>query len=73
MKIPVLYQRIDEKNFEGYFYAYVPQWGITTHGYGIDGARTAIEDLIKIWISEKEDHGESIDLIEEAVLEYSEI
>jgi predicted RNA binding protein YcfA (HicA-like mRNA interferase family)/predicted RNase H-like HicB family nuclease len=37
----------------GYYYAHVPALGSTTHGEGIEGARAAAEDLIKLWVAEK--------------------
>jgi predicted RNase H-like HicB family nuclease len=39
----------------GYYYAHVPALGLTTHGEGIEGARAAAEDLIKLWVAEKKD------------------
>jgi predicted RNase H-like HicB family nuclease len=44
----------------GFYYAHVPALGLTTHGEGIEGARTAAEDLIKLWLAEKKAAGESI-------------
>ena len=46
----------------GFYYAHVPALGLTTHGSGIEGARTAAEDLIKLWLAEKKAAGEAIDL-----------
>jgi predicted RNase H-like HicB family nuclease len=37
----------------GYYYAHVPTLGLTTHGEGIEGARAAAEDLVKLWLAEK--------------------
>ncbi|MDQ3415107.1 MAG: type II toxin-antitoxin system HicB family antitoxin [Verrucomicrobiota bacterium] len=45
----------------GYYYAHVPSLGLTTHGEGIEGARAAAEDLLKLWLSEKRSAGEAID------------
>ena len=36
--------------------------GLTTHGPGIEAARAAAEDLIKLWLAEKKAAGETIDL-----------
>jgi len=47
---------------EGFYYAHVPTLGLTTHGHGIEGARAAAEDLIKLWLSEKKAAGEAVDL-----------
>jgi len=46
----------------GFYYAHVPALGLTTHGEGIEGARSAAEDLIKLWLAEKKAAGESINL-----------
>jgi hypothetical protein len=54
-------KKIAEPNFPaGYYYAHVPALGLTTHGLGIDGAREAPIDLIKLWIDEKKANGESV-------------
>jgi len=54
MKIGVLYEKLSDKDFpDGYYYAYIPSIGLTTHGKGIEGAKTAIYDLLKLWIDEK--------------------
>ncbi len=44
----------------GYYYAHVPSLGLTTHGLGIEGARRAAFDLVKLWIAEKEASGGQI-------------
>jgi predicted RNase H-like HicB family nuclease len=46
----------------GFYYAHIPALGLTTHGEGIEGARAAAEDLIKLWLEEKKAAGEAIDL-----------
>jgi predicted RNase H-like HicB family nuclease len=56
----VNYEKIDEPGFEGWYYAHIPAFDLTTHGLGIDGARAAAEDLLKVWIEVKLEHGESI-------------
>ncbi len=45
---------------EGYYYAYVPTLGLTTHGLGIEGARSAARDLLKVWLEEKKANGEVV-------------
>jgi predicted RNase H-like HicB family nuclease len=49
----------------GFYYAHVPALGLTTHGEGIEGARTAAEDLIKLWLAEKRAAGEKVPLASE--------
>ncbi len=46
----------------GFYYAHVPALGLTTLGQGIEGARAAAEDVIKLWLAEKKAAGETIDL-----------
>jgi predicted RNase H-like HicB family nuclease len=58
MQIPVLYEKINEKGFEGHYYAYIPTLGLTTQGYGIDGAKDAALDLVKLWLEENKSNSE---------------
>lgn len=58
---------------QGYYYAHVPALGLTTHGEGIEGARAAAEDLLKLWLSEKRAAGEAIDLPAETFFSTIEI
>jgi hypothetical protein len=61
MNIGVLFEKVQDKDFPpGYFYAHLPSLGLTTHGLGIDGARTAALDLMKLWIAEKAANGERL-------------
>jgi predicted RNase H-like HicB family nuclease len=52
MTYSVIYEKINEQGFEGYFYAHVPSLGITTQGQGLDGARAMAADAIKLWLEE---------------------
>ena len=58
---------------EGFYYAHVPALGLTTHGKGIEGARAAAEDLLKLWLIEKRAAGESIQLPAETFFSTIEI
>jgi hypothetical protein len=50
MNFGILFEKITDKDFPaGYFYAHVPSLGLTTHGLGIEGARTAAADLVQLW------------------------
>jgi predicted RNase H-like HicB family nuclease len=61
MKVGVLIEKISEDGFpEGYYYAHAPSLGLTTHGMGIEGAISAIKDLISLWIEEKKANNEGI-------------
>ncbi len=57
----ILYEKIDDPSFPpGYYYAYIPSLDLTTHGEGIEGAKKAAYDLVKLWIAEKRANGEPI-------------
>lgn len=59
----ILFERADGTDLPAsFYYAHVPALGLTTHGEGIEGARAAAEDLVKLWLSEKKASGESIGL-----------
>lgn len=61
MKYTILYEKVEEQDFpEDYYYAYVPSLGLTTHGLGIEGAKNAMNDLLKLWIEEKQANEEKI-------------
>jgi hypothetical protein len=63
MQYGVLFEKIEEPNFPpGYYYAHIPTLGLTTHGFGIDGARGAAADSITRWIAEKRANGEHVTL-----------
>jgi len=50
----VLLEKIQDSDFpSGYYYAHIPSLGLTTHGYGIEGAKKAAKDLITLWLAEK--------------------
>ncbi len=61
MRFGILLEKVTDKDFPpGYYYAHVPSLGLTTHGWGIDGARQAAADLLRLWITEKRANGETI-------------
>lgn len=61
MNFGVLFEKVCEPDFPpGYFYAHVPTLGLTTHGLGVDGAREAATDLVRLWLAEKKANGESV-------------
>lgn len=58
MTIGVVFEPITEVEFPpGYFYAHIPSLGLTTQGLGVDGARAAAADLVKLWLAEKKASG----------------
>ncbi|HEY2951486.1 MAG TPA: type II toxin-antitoxin system HicB family antitoxin [Verrucomicrobiae bacterium] len=61
MNFGVLFEKVTDKDFpSGYYYAHVPSLGLTTHGLGVDGARQAATELLRLWITEKHANGEKI-------------
>lgn len=61
MRFGVVFERVAESGFPaGYYYAHVPSLGLTTHGPGIEGARQAAADLLRLWLAEKRASGEAI-------------
>ena len=61
MTFSVIYERISDRSFPpGYYYAHIPTLDLTTHGLGIEGARDAAKDLLRLWIEEKKSQGEPI-------------
>ncbi len=61
MKHIIIYEKIKDGSLpDNYFYAHIPALDLTTHGIGIEGAKTAAEDLIKLWSEEKSTNRESI-------------
>jgi len=72
MTYSVIYEKVTDESFPpGYYYAHIPALDLTTHGLGIEGAREAAKDLIKIWIEEKKANGDPIPV--ESDLLYSRV
>jgi len=54
MDVAVVFERVADAGFPpGYYYAHVPTLGLTTHGEGIEGARVAADDLVRLWVEEE--------------------
>jgi predicted RNase H-like HicB family nuclease len=74
MNVPILYERIIDKDFpEGYYYAHIPTMNLTTHGKGIQGAQKAALDLIRLWLDEKKAHDEMPDLSDDFLFSTIEV
>ncbi|TAK61383.1 MAG: hypothetical protein EPO24_05805 [Bacteroidetes bacterium] len=55
MKYSVIFEKVNDPSFpKGYYYAHIPELDLTTHGLGIEGAREAVIDLVKLWVEEKQ-------------------
>ena len=61
MRFSVVFERVQDAGFPAsYYYAHVPSLGLTTHGPGIEGARQAAADLLRLWLAEKHANGEAV-------------
>jgi len=59
----IVFEKIDDGSLpKDYFYAHIPALDITTHGLGIEGAKAAAIDLMKLWIAEKIANNEKLPL-----------
>lgn len=74
MRYSILFERVTDPAFPaGYYYAHVPALDLTTHGSGIEGAKTAATDLIRLWIEEKRANGETIPKEEDPFFSHIEL
>jgi len=61
MRFSVVFERVEDPGFpKGYYYAHLPTLGLTTHGLGVEGARQAAADLLRLWLVEKRAGGENV-------------
>ena len=74
MMYSIVYERVNDPSLQsGYFYAHIPALDLTTHGFGLDGAKAAALDLLKLWIEEKRANGESLLIEHEAYFSKVEV
>ena len=73
MRYSVLLEPINEPEFQGYYYAYIPTLDLTTHGQGIEGAIAAARELIEAWVEEKRSRGEKIPVESKSLITQIEI
>ncbi|MFA6572423.1 MAG: hypothetical protein WCT77_14440 [Bacteroidota bacterium] len=60
MKCGIIIEKNNEPDFsDGFYYAHIPSFGLTTHGLGIEGALAAAKDLLLLWLDEKRTNNES--------------
>ncbi|HTL56457.1 MAG TPA: type II toxin-antitoxin system HicB family antitoxin [Candidatus Limnocylindrales bacterium] len=61
MRFGVVFEKVADPDFApGFYYAHIPSLGLTTHGSGIEGARQAAADLLRLWLAEKRSNGETV-------------
>ncbi len=74
MTYSIVYRKITDGSLPpSYFYAHIPALDLTTHGKGIEGAREAAEDLIKLWIAETRANNEEVPIETESYFSKIEI
>jgi len=74
MVVGILFEKIQDQDFPaGYYYAHIPSLGLTTHGFGIEGAIEAAKDLIALWMAEKTANNESFNISPELLYSTIEI
>jgi predicted RNase H-like HicB family nuclease len=74
MIVGILFEKIQDKEFPaGYYYAHIPSLGLTTHGFGIEGAIEAAKDLINLWMAEKNANKETFNISPELLYSTIEI
>lgn len=74
MRYSLLIEPVREEGYPpGYYYAHVPALDLTTHGKGIEGAKAAAKDLIRLWLEEKRARGESIPVEKDSLFAHVEI
>ena len=70
----IVYERIDDPSLPPrYFYAHIPALDLTTHGEGIEGAKAAALDLLKLWVAEKTANGEPLPVEQESYYSKMEV
>jgi len=74
MTYSVIIEKINDGSLpDEYYYAHIPSLDLTTHGKGIEGAKAAAQDLIRLWIEEKKAHNEDIPVESESYFSRIEI
>lgn len=73
MTYGIVFEKINEPGFEGYYYAHIPSLGLTTHGIGIEGARAMAQDMVTLWLEELISEGKEIPHDGEVLLSTLEI
>ena len=74
MRYSLIIEPVRDAEFPpGYYYAHVPALDLTTHGEGIEGAKAAAADLIRLWVEEKRAHGEPVPREEDSYFAQVEI
>jgi predicted RNase H-like HicB family nuclease len=57
----IVFERIEDDSLPpGYYYAHIPSLNLTTHGKGLEGARAAALDLLRLWVEEKRENNETL-------------
>jgi predicted RNase H-like HicB family nuclease len=73
MTYGIIFEKIQEPDFEGEYYAHIPSLDLTTQGEGIEGARAAAHDLVLLWLQAKRAHGEPVPQTDDVIFSTIEI
>lgn len=74
MRFSVVFEKVQDAGFPaGYYYAHVPGLGLTTPGPGVEGARQAAADFLRLWLAEKRANGEEVAASSESLFTTLEI
>ena len=69
MTYTIIHEKVTDTSMpDGYYYAHIPIFDLTTHGLGIEGAKQAAKELIHVWIEEKRANGEEIPVKEDTLI-----
>lgn len=60
MRYTVILEPTKEADNPGWYYAHIPALDLTTHGFGLDGAMEAAQDLAAGWLAELKRQGTPI-------------
>lgn len=69
----VLVEPTREMDQPGWYYAHIPSLDLTTHGQGIEGALAAAQELVSLWIDERQSRGESVPIEEQSFVSQIEV
>ena len=57
----IVFERVEaEEKPSDLYHAHIPTLGLTTHGEGVEGARAAAVESVRLWLAEKRAAGESV-------------
>lgn len=74
MTYRVLFEKIESGEMPpGFYYAHIPSLRLTTHGQGVEDAKSAAKELLQLWLEEKRAAGEAVPIPAEILFSTVEI